>query len=174
MRLAFFSPLPPAPTGIADYAAEVLALLAPRHVVVAVHDQDEVDEGRLPCAVLRAGDFGRRAGSFDAIVYQLGNGPGHDFVYPWLARAPGLLVLHDLVLHHASRMLMAAHGGQILCSEITAGLLRRRGAMKPEGVEPGVRLVDETPRVGAGGCRVAVVHPKAANGVLVELKERER
>jgi methylmalonyl-CoA/ethylmalonyl-CoA epimerase len=35
----------------------------------------------------------------------------------------------------------------------------------------GVRLIDETPRVGAGGCRVAFVHPKAAAGVLLELKE---
>jgi methylmalonyl-CoA/ethylmalonyl-CoA epimerase len=35
----------------------------------------------------------------------------------------------------------------------------------------GVALVDETPRVGAGGCRVAFVHPKAAAGVLLELKE---
>jgi len=35
----------------------------------------------------------------------------------------------------------------------------------------GVQLIDETPRVGAGGCRVAFVHPKAAFGVLVELKE---
>jgi methylmalonyl-CoA epimerase len=35
----------------------------------------------------------------------------------------------------------------------------------------GVRLLDETPRVGAGGCRVAFVHPKAAGGVLLELKE---
>ncbi len=35
----------------------------------------------------------------------------------------------------------------------------------------GVQLVDETPRVGAGGCRVAFVHPKAAGGVLLELKE---
>jgi methylmalonyl-CoA/ethylmalonyl-CoA epimerase len=38
----------------------------------------------------------------------------------------------------------------------------------------GVRLVDESPRVGAGGCRVAFVHPKGASGVLLELKERER
>ena len=37
-----------------------------------------------------------------------------------------------------------------------------------------VPLVDETPRVGAGGCRVAFVHPKGAAGVLLELKERER
>ena len=35
----------------------------------------------------------------------------------------------------------------------------------------GVRLLDETPRVGAGGCRVAFVHPKAAGGVLLELKQ---
>jgi len=35
----------------------------------------------------------------------------------------------------------------------------------------GVPLIDETPRVGAGGCRVAFVHPKAAGGVLLELKE---
>ena len=35
----------------------------------------------------------------------------------------------------------------------------------------GVPLIDETPRVGAGGCRVAFVHPKGAPGVLLELKE---
>ena len=38
----------------------------------------------------------------------------------------------------------------------------------------GVRLIDEVPRVGAGGCKVAFVHPKSASGVLLELKERER
>ena len=38
----------------------------------------------------------------------------------------------------------------------------------------GVRLIDETPRVGAGGCRVAFIHPKAAAGVLLELKEEEK
>ena len=35
----------------------------------------------------------------------------------------------------------------------------------------GVRLVDEVPRVGAGGCRVAFVHPDSAAGLLLELKE---
>ena len=38
----------------------------------------------------------------------------------------------------------------------------------------GVALLDETPRVGAGGCRVAFVHPKAAGGVLLELKQAGR
>lgn len=37
--------------------------------------------------------------------------------------------------------------------------------------EQGVRLIDETPRVGAYNSRVAFIHPKAMNGVLVELAE---
>jgi predicted ATPase/DNA-binding SARP family transcriptional activator len=42
---------------------------------------------------------------------------------------------HGLVLHHAQRVLLTAHGGQIVCSEGTATLVRRE-------LEPGVRLVD--------------------------------
>ena len=38
--------------------------------------------------------------------------------------------------------------------------------------ERGVRLIDETPRRGAGGARIAFIHPKATAGVLVELCER--
>lgn len=35
--------------------------------------------------------------------------------------------------------------------------------------EQGMRLIDETPRIGAEGCLVAFVHPSASNGVLLEL-----
>jgi len=38
--------------------------------------------------------------------------------------------------------------------------------------EKGVRLIDETPREGAGGAKIAFLHPKSTNGVLVELCER--
>lgn len=38
--------------------------------------------------------------------------------------------------------------------------------------EKGVRLIDEKPRHGAGGAKIAFLHPKATNGVLVELSER--
>jgi methylmalonyl-CoA epimerase len=36
----------------------------------------------------------------------------------------------------------------------------------------GIRLIDETPRRGAGGGRIAFLHPKSTGGVLVELCER--
>src|SRR4051812_42450010 len=37
----------------------------------------------------------------------------------------------------------------------------------------GMRLIDETPRIGAEGCLVAFVHPSSANGVLLELVQTE-
>lgn len=36
----------------------------------------------------------------------------------------------------------------------------------------GVRLIDETPRYGAGGARIAFLHPKSTGGVLIELCQR--
>ncbi|NLM42944.1 MAG: methylmalonyl-CoA epimerase [Clostridiales bacterium] len=37
----------------------------------------------------------------------------------------------------------------------------------------GIRLIDEKPRYGAGGARIAFLHPKSTNGLLVELCERK-
>jgi methylmalonyl-CoA/ethylmalonyl-CoA epimerase len=51
----------------------------------------------------------------------------------------------------------------VLVDDIEGALAR----LKAEGVA----LIDQVPRTGAGGCRVAFVHPRAAGGVLLELKE---
>ena len=39
--------------------------------------------------------------------------------------------------------------------------------------EKGIRLIDEKPRRGAGGAKIAFLHPKSTHGVLIELSERE-
>jgi glycosyltransferase involved in cell wall biosynthesis len=102
-RLAFFSPLPPSPTGIADYSADVLEILAPRYHIDAYTEDGAVEPDRLPpsIGVLAAAAFSSRRGDDLLPVYQVGNAPAHDFVHPILQQTPGLLVLHDLVLHHA-------------------------------------------------------------------------
>ncbi|WP_297522729.1 methylmalonyl-CoA epimerase [Thermococcus sp.] len=38
--------------------------------------------------------------------------------------------------------------------------------------DKGYRLIDEKPRIGAGGAKIAFVHPKAVTGVLLELCQR--
>ncbi|MEM2991041.1 MAG: methylmalonyl-CoA epimerase, partial [Halobacteria archaeon] len=36
----------------------------------------------------------------------------------------------------------------------------------------GMRLIDETPRIGAHGAKIAFLHPKSTRGVLIELCEK--
>ncbi|HEX8071161.1 MAG TPA: methylmalonyl-CoA epimerase [Pyrinomonadaceae bacterium] len=55
------------------------------------------------------------------------------------------------------------HHVAVRVSDIRAALARLKAQ--------GARLVDEAPRVGAGGCLVAFVHPASAGGVLLELVE---
>lgn len=130
MRLAFLSPIPPAPTGIADYTAEVLALLSPLHEVHVFHAQGAVDPMALPVGVHvhhASGFLGRhRERPFDLAVYQMGNAPAHDFLYEPLAAVPGLLVLHDLVLHHArARMFLGSPEAQAYAADPASAQKRR-------------------------------------------------
>ncbi len=96
------SPLPPARTGIADYTIDVVRALGGDHTIDLFHDQEEVGEG-LPAPAYRIDRLKERsaASPYDAVVYQMGNAPAHDFMYAWMERLPGIVVLHDLVLHHS-------------------------------------------------------------------------
>ena len=96
------SPLPPLRTGIADYTIDVARALVKDHAVDLFHDQDEV-AGALGAPPYRIENLPKRhaADPYDAVVYQMGNAPAHDFMYEWLERFPGAVVLHDLVLHHS-------------------------------------------------------------------------
>lgn len=90
VRIAWFSPLPPDRSGIAAYTAELVPLLAPR-------------VGAIDLFHARRHDFvwHHRRDPYDLIVYQLGNSAAHDFIWAYLFRFPGLLVLHDAQLHQA-------------------------------------------------------------------------
>ena len=48
------------------------------------------------------------------------------------------------------------------------------GAALAELKARGAPLIDETPRVGAGGSKIAFIHPKGTGGVLTELSEKPR
>ncbi len=58
------------------------------------------------------------------------------------------------------------HHIAVRVDDLPAALERARDA--------GIRLIDEEPRAGAGGARIAFVHPKSTGGVLLELCERDR
>ena len=110
MRLAWFSPLPPIPSGIADYSGELLPLIA-EEAEVDVYSPGAGLRKRLVVpdgvAVHRPSSFGRRADRYDAVFHHLGNNPHHEYVYHAARERPGIAVFHDFVLHHLMAYLFA-------------------------------------------------------------------
>lgn len=100
IRLAFFSPLPPARTGIADYSIDILHELIKHFDVELITDQDEVV---LPAtlATLKKREikyFIENNHNYDVIIYQVGNSPFHTHMFELNKYFPGIVVLHDFYL----------------------------------------------------------------------------
>jgi glycosyltransferase involved in cell wall biosynthesis len=108
VKVAYYSPLPPERTGISEYSALLLPALG----------------RRVEIEVARRGHDPRA----DIAVYHIGNNPAaHDWIVDALRRRPGVVVLHDFVLHHLVAGMTLARGDQ-------AGYLR---AMQHEHGLPG-------------------------------------
>ena len=97
-RLAYVSPMPPAKTGIADYSAELLPVLAKYYQIDVI-----VEQGSTPSSSsdyqLRAPDWLRNnVDSYSAVLYHFGNSPFHCYMAELLDEVPGIIVLHDFYL----------------------------------------------------------------------------
>ena len=99
MRVAYFSPLPPAASGVADYSAALLPELA-RHAQFEVFSDDARTPRRASIVVRPVAEFVSRADQYDARLYHLGNSTHYGAIYDTLVRYPGVVVLHDGTLHH--------------------------------------------------------------------------
>jgi glycosyltransferase involved in cell wall biosynthesis/SAM-dependent methyltransferase len=88
MRVAFFSPLPPAKSGIADYSAALL------------EHWDKTIQVETFAAGSEVAPAAFDASRYDVCVYQLGNNPYHAFVYEAALEHPGVVVMHEANLHH--------------------------------------------------------------------------
>jgi glycosyltransferase involved in cell wall biosynthesis len=112
MRVAYYSPLPPSRSGIADYSALLLPALAERVEVVVARP------GRL-----------RRDPRADVFLYHVGNDPhAHGWIVEAARRRPGVVVLHEFVLHHLVSGLTLARGdvdGYLAALEREGGLVGR-------------------------------------------------
>jgi glycosyltransferase involved in cell wall biosynthesis len=100
-RVAMFTPLPNAKTGIADYSAEFIPKLARFAAIdVYVEDLHAVDFRMNDINISHHSQFSRFADGYDVIVYQIGNSPFHHYMLPYLSEYPGVVVLHDAYLGH--------------------------------------------------------------------------
>src|SRR5262245_60155970 len=115
MRIAFFSPLNPIQSGISDYSEELLPFLARGATVEIYIDKYKPGNAAITrqFGVRPASEFpaAHQATPYDSLVYQMGNSPAHAYMYELLARYPGVVVLHEFVLHHL-RMWMMLNAGR--------------------------------------------------------------
>jgi len=99
LALDYLSPLPPVRSGIADYSADLLPHLAERCDLRVLRLEGQpvaaaIEERWHPAALSALGENGRLP------LYQMGNNPWHDAVREAALRVPGVLTLHDVLLHH--------------------------------------------------------------------------
>jgi glycosyltransferase involved in cell wall biosynthesis len=114
VRLAWFTPLPPMASGIADYSFELLPLIAELAEVEVVCPRP----GRLRPATAPAGiavlPLERfRPDRYDTVYFHLANNPWHEFVYEACLRHSGICVFHDVVMHHFIAQAMVEDGEQV-------------------------------------------------------------
>jgi glycosyltransferase involved in cell wall biosynthesis len=107
MKIAYFSPLPPLGSGIADYSAELLPFLVSAGGDLTLFVDDKVaprlpaGADHLPIHGYRRFDRWLRAHKDAVPLYHIGNNAEyHAYIYETLIRHPGVVVLHDYVLHH--------------------------------------------------------------------------
>jgi glycosyltransferase involved in cell wall biosynthesis len=122
MRVAYYSPLPPQRSGIADYSALLLPAL----------------ERRVEIVLARPSDPNPPA---DVALFQLGNDPErHGWIYQALRRRPGLVVLHEVALHGLIAGLTLGRRdreGYLAAVERDGGVVARRRAERAlAGLEP--------------------------------------
>lgn len=113
LRIAYFSPLPPARSGISDYSSELLPHLAQHaHITLFADDPAQVNvELHDQFPIFALADFPTQRWQFDLPLYHLGNNVQyHDAMYQLFTRFPGVVVLHDLVMHGFHRHRAAWHG----------------------------------------------------------------
>lgn len=109
--LVVFSPLPPTRSGIAAYTAELLPLLGRAMPTVVVVAREEQVVPQAGAEVISEREYRRRPW-LHALphLHQLGNSLDHAHAYRAALRRPGIVVLHDVVLHHLVEALTLARG----------------------------------------------------------------
>jgi glycosyltransferase involved in cell wall biosynthesis len=130
-RIAYLSPVNPAPSGISDYSEELLPYLA-RYADITLYLEDGLRPANpalarhLEVRPISRLERDRRRRPFDATLYHLGNSQAHTAIWRAMQRSPGVLVLHDWVLHHFMLQYYATTLGDV--QRYRAEAARRYGA----------------------------------------------
>jgi len=167
-ELVVFSPLPPSRSGIAAFTAELLPVLGRslRIVVVVASGRDVVEQPGAE--VISEVEYHRRSALRGVPhLYQLGNSLDHAHVYRAALRVPGIVVLHDVVLHHLVEALTLGRGDAAGYESVLAANYgpagRRLARLRRLGLfSPGQRFLMPLHRQVLDRAKGVIVHSRFA------------
>ncbi|UHA71656.1 glycosyltransferase [Paenibacillus sp. 481] len=123
-KIAFFTPLPPKQSGIADYSLDILNELVNYFSIDVYIDKGYVVECKLNDGidVYSHDKFAANRNKYADIVYQVGNSDYHSYMFPYIKKYSGTVVLHDYNLHGVIHYLTARKGDlksykELLCED---------------------------------------------------------
>lgn len=99
--IAFFTPLPPLQTGISDYSIDIIAELSMYFDIDVYIDDNykaDVDLGEHIC-ILNHKKYKKQYKKYADTIYQIGNSKFHIYMFPYVQKYSGTVVLHDYNLH---------------------------------------------------------------------------
>jgi glycosyltransferase involved in cell wall biosynthesis len=103
MRVAYFTPITPQKTGIADYSEkEVLPYLKSYidiDLFIDKNIQPTNPSTRDNFNIYSYFEYKQRKNEYDAIIYNMGNNQYHKFIYDSILNEQGITILHDIYLH---------------------------------------------------------------------------
>lgn len=95
-KIAMFTPLPPIQSGISDYSADLISELEPEFEIDVYIDKYKAEfEERERVHIYPAKAFAKKQKMYDRIIYQVGNSLYHAYMFPYIKKYPGIVVLHD-------------------------------------------------------------------------------
>src|SRR5579875_894619 len=168
MRVAYFSPLPPQRTGVADYSRELLPELN-RLAEVDIWAAGPVASQTLPASSIvnytGSPDLRETLLGYDAAISHMGNSSAHRNTYEMMLRVPGIVVMHDFVLHHffASYYLEAKSSPESYIEEMAYNYGERGGELAREALRRRRQIWEDDPLRYPLNYRVL----DAARGVIV-------
>lgn len=103
MKIAYFTPVSPQKTGIADYSERELLPYLSKYAEIDIF----IDKGIKPTNpeiirnfhVYHYAEYESMKDQFDIVLYHMGNNEFHEFIYNYLIKYPGITILHDIYLH---------------------------------------------------------------------------
>jgi glycosyltransferase involved in cell wall biosynthesis len=104
-KMAMVTPLPPAHSGIADYAATLIrGLIRFYEIDVVLASGKTTDDPFIlaNCNILTDEEFHRAHQNYDRVVYHFGNSDHHNYIVDLLKEIPGIVVLHDFFVSDLS------------------------------------------------------------------------